>query len=72
MHLHCLHSFNSTAVAHIQPNFGRLLSILSLLTKDFIIVAQIVIFQLNFQEVTTSSTLTSTECVPAEPKPLLD
>ena len=49
-----------------------MLSILSVLTKYIIIVEQIVIFQPSFQEVTTSSTLTSTECVPAEPKTLLD
>ena len=41
------------------------------MTKYIIIVAQIVIFQLSFQEVTTSSTFTCTECVPAELKTLL-
>ena len=58
--------------ALFEPNFGSLLSILSLLTKYIIIFAQSVIFQPSFQELTTSSTLTSSECVPKEPETLLD
>ena len=42
------------------------------MTKYTFVVALIVIFQPSFQEVTTSSTLTSTECIPAEAKTLLE
>ena len=46
--------------------------LLSLLTKHISVVALIVIYHLSFQGVTTYPTLTSTGCVPSEPKILLD
>ena len=43
-----------------------MLSILSLLTKHTFVVAQMVIYQPSFQEVTLHLTLTYTGCEPAE------
>ena len=66
------YSINSIAFAPFQPNFGSLISILSLLPKQNFVVDHTVIYLPSFQVVTLHLTFSSTGWDPTETQTLLD